>query len=282
MQNNEKYWDTMMITYVLESKLFRLIPYIHENELILHLSSMLSILSMKRDSEIPCEDKMKYAESINRHSSILMVRIDNLIEKGYFLRDEQKNIRLNEENEFIQQFIKKHEDVIRYLLHPAYQIKTEQLSEMFGNMSLNENIILHMMKEESEWNIEKIYSLQSSTYENTYYNMYVHKNGQYSCVCPSFRYRCIKDGKIMQYCKHIDSYLEGKYSKKGDLEGYEGVESNGYVSLGNQMNMEKYKKEGMDTLFLECEDLKYIHQNTKYYGWLDMKGEDEVSSLREV
>jgi hypothetical protein len=110
----------------------------------------------------------------------------------------------------------------------------------------------------------------------------LHQNGKYSCVCPSFRYRCIKDGKIIQKCKHIDSYLEGKYCKNGDLEGYERVEMNGYASLRNQMNMEKYKKEGMDTLFLECEDLKYIHQNTKYYGWIDMKEEDESSSLREV
>ncbi len=285
MTDISNFTRAFILTYLVEGKLYRSCNILPENEIIMNIASIVSILQMsKQEKNMNTEDSLEYASKVNTNIIYLMGKLDELVQNESIIMEMihgDKYYRLNEENILIQQFMEKHEKAMRYVFHPSYQIHQNIKNIENEICKVMQDLQIQPTNDKGDFYIEEVYSLQSSTDENVYYNIYLHQNKKYSCVCPSFQYRCVQNGKIIGHCKHIESYLSGEYEQQGDLEGYIGMDTS-FVSLCDERNWEKYKKESMDTLFLGCDDMKYMDKNTKYFGWIDWKYEEDESTLRVV
>ncbi len=127
--------------------------------------------------------------------------------------------------------------------------------------------------------IEMICSLQSESDPNTYYNIYNHSDGKYTCVCPDFKFNCVKNGT---YCKHILGFLNGAYDTQNpDVTGYV-VKKDGKIeniisfSDDENNNYVKYIDEVMDDLYDGSQDVDHFTKSTVYLGWCDLREDSKA------
>ncbi len=410
-----QYFSTLIVTYLVEAHSLRLQKFVNEDELILNISTMTTVLGTKENIAIPSENKLLYVEQINKSSGTVMIVLDNLVGAGYILRKnllDKNYYQVNMESDYIKKFVKAHSSALKYVSHPAYSLKRgrpndeESLANAMSALSMkdepaaaaaapapftplhsrtkafnappcrkkprsssssdgddeseeyeikkmpsklnleaesdldsdNDTVCLESSDEEEEKEecnekivakldqafasastrtmkssidpsityqvtstsctcpaftfrkseckhikhfktmnpidakkstiapILSVISLQSDSEPNTYYNVYQHNDGKYTCVCPHFKFHCVKSNT---HCKHIDGYLKGDYDTLNpDMKGYV-VEANGTARLSLEKNRELYVKNASDVMFDDSKDVDHFNDDTLYLGWCD-------------
>lgn len=307
MNNFNTYFSTLIITYLLEAYALRKISVVNEHELILNITSMVSIMGTKDNIAIPAQNKQLYAEMINKNSGTMMIVLDELVNATYIICN-KGSYMINFEHDYIKKFIASHGSALKYVSHTSYSLK-RNVSQLYNDenslcmaiekMKLsseaplttpinskiqnnnsgpelkkkkveeNTNLVEKLDKafaEVEETNkiyyvksennpkvkyivtstscscptftygkgkpckhmnnidffesvqknvdnsemIKNIYSIQSDSDVDKFYNLYLHTNEKYSCSCPSYKYQCAKTNS---HCKHIDSFLSNYYQK---------------------------------------------------------------------
>ncbi len=277
MSQFNAYFSTLIITYLLEAYALRKISVVSEDELILNITSMVSIMGTKDNIAIPAQNKQLYAEMLNKNSGTMMIVLDELVNATYIIRNKNANYMVNFEHDYIKKFIASHGTALKYVSHPSYSLK--QKFESNDEKSLCEAIEKMKLSSEKEEkdddsnveenaksknisinNIQSVYSVQSNSDLDKFYNIYLHTNDIYTCSCLSYKYG---QGKP---CKHINGFLNNYYQKydKFTLVNYLNKNDNIPIVIKNHIHL--YTKYFTQKMFNNEYDTEYFTHETKYYG----------------
>ncbi len=150
MSNFNQYFSTLTITYLLEAYALRKVSVIDENELILNITSMVSVMGTKEQIAIPSQNKHLYVEMLNKNSGIMMIVLDELVNANYIIR-KKDNINttymVNFEHDYIKKFVASHGAALKYVSHPSYSFKRKleandenSLCTAIENMKISETL----------------------------------------------------------------------------------------------------------------------------------------------
>lgn len=298
-------YETKILTYLADAHIVKSIEKVPENDIIVHLTSWNSIEEIEKkeiqdDHLIPTENRVRYVDEMNKHSSRIQMLLDHLVEVDRYIKRYHENYevyyQMNEENSFIQKFMNLHRQGLKYVSHRAFSAKRKldemTLCEGFHDIHIEPlskiniskpNIEMKIEKrvEEDPWRILSIWTLQSLTDENVYYNVYYHANHMMTCVCPYFKHQCInKNKEIVGECKHISCYSKSEYHGYVDIEGYK-IDLDGNIYLKGD-NLEKYKEEVTDVMFDGTKDIEHITSETIFCGWIDYDSDSEMSEMDSI
>ena len=126
MSTFNQYFSTLTITYLLEAFALRKVNVIDENELILNITSMVSIMGIKENIAIPSQNKHLYVEMLNKNSGTMMIVLDELVNANYIIRKKDNDnitYMVNFEHDYIKKFIASHGAALKYVSHPSYSLK---------------------------------------------------------------------------------------------------------------------------------------------------------------
>lgn len=126
MSQFNAYFSTLTITYLLEAYALRKMSVVSEDELILNITSMVSVIGTKDNIAIPSQNKQLYAEMLNKNSGTMMIVLDELVNATYIIcknNNEGKTYMVNFEHEYIKKFIASHGIALKYVSHPSYSLK---------------------------------------------------------------------------------------------------------------------------------------------------------------
>ncbi len=147
MSNFNQYFSTLTITYLLEAYALRKMSVIDENELILNITSMVSVMGTKENIAIPSQNKHLYVEMLNKNSGIMMIVLDELVNANYIIRkkdNENITYMVNFEHDYIKKFVASHGTALKYVSHPSYTLKRKfeandenSLCEAIENMKIS-------------------------------------------------------------------------------------------------------------------------------------------------
>ncbi len=125
--NFNSYFSTLIITYLIESYTLRKVYFVNENELILNITSMVSVIGTpKEDIAIPSQNKRLYVEALNKNSGIIMIVLDDLVNANYIIRSNNEDLvyyKVNFEHDYIKKFVSSHGNALKYVSHPSYILK---------------------------------------------------------------------------------------------------------------------------------------------------------------
>ncbi len=357
MSNFNQYFSTLTITYLLEAYALRKVSVINENELILNITSMVSVMGIKENIAIPSQNKHLYVEMLNKNSGIMMIVLDELVSANYIIRKKDSDnttYMVNFEHDYIKKFIASHGIALKYVSHPSYILKRplpndeNSLCEAIENMKISEtitpltpihsktksfnaepqrkkkkvvvesesdyessyenevNIVKNLNKafdvvddflkdaatlrtkgsskvdessfgevttsskvekEENEMIISNIYSLQSESDLDKFYNVCKHANGTFTCTCSLYRYG---HGKP---CKHINNFLGNIYQKYDKFTltflnffGKKHNDNTPVLLKDKDINMSTFKKYIDQKLYNNELISNYINDTTLYHG----------------
>ncbi len=150
MSNFNQYFSTLTITYLLEAYALRKVSVIDENELILNITSMVSVMGTKEQIAIPSQNKHLYVEMLNKNSGIMMIVLDELVNANYIIRKKNSTnttYMVNFEHDYIKKFVASHGAALKYVSHPAYSLKRKleandenSLCQAIENMKISETL----------------------------------------------------------------------------------------------------------------------------------------------
>jgi hypothetical protein len=122
-------------------------------------------------------------------------------------------------------------------------------------------------KEENEMNIKNIYSLQSESDLDKFYNICEDTNGTFTCTCPSYKYQY---AQTKGHCKHINNFLANyyqKYDKFTLLFGFPGKKDNDNTPVLLQgANLNTFKNHFDQKLHNNILISNYVNDTTLYHG----------------
>lgn len=136
MSQFNAYFSTLTITYLLEAYALRKINVVNEDELILNITSMVSVMGTKDNIAIPSQNKQLYAEMLNKNSGTMMIVLDELVNATYIIRFTNKanvynDYMINFEHEYIKKFIASHGVALKYVSHHSYSLK-RNISQVYN------------------------------------------------------------------------------------------------------------------------------------------------------
>ncbi len=137
-----QYFNTLIVTYLVESHVLEKKRFVSEYELIRTISSMSAIFGTKENIALPSENKMPYVEQINKNCGTLMIVIDQMLSAGYLIKEVIRNMnyyQVNLESEYIKKFIRAHGSAYKYISHPSYAISV-------GSVNQEEDLLKKMEK----------------------------------------------------------------------------------------------------------------------------------------
>lgn len=158
MSTFNQYFSTLTITYLLEAYALRKVNVIDENELILNITSMVSIMGIKENIAIPSQNKHLYVEMLNKNSGTMMIVLDELVNANYIIRKkdtDNSTYMVNFEHDYIKKFIASHGTALKYVSHPSYSLKRplpndeNSLCVAIENMKISETIYTPIAKTKS-------------------------------------------------------------------------------------------------------------------------------------
>ncbi len=399
MSNFNQYFSTLTITYLLEAYALRKVSVVDENELILNISSMVSVMGTKENIAIPSQNKHLYVEMLNKNSGIMMIVLDELVNANYIIRKKDNNnvaYMVNFEHDYIKKFVASHGTVLKYVSHPSYALKRKlesndenSLCEAIENMKLAEtnfttpihsktksvnievqikkkkivdesestdsdyednlNIVKkleeafsqeedsdndsteskeevyivksennpkvkyevtsiscscpaftygkgnpckHMnsidfdeikrnqtskkinkvneVKNSNQMMIKNIYSLQTESDLDKFYNICEDTNGTFTCTCASYKYQF---AKTKGYCKHIQGFLANHYQKYNKFTltflnffGKKDGDNTPVLLQDKDINMDTFKKHIDQKLYNDEFISNYVNDTTLYHG----------------
>ncbi len=126
MSQFNPYFSTLTITYLLEAYALRKMSVVSEDELILNITSMVSVIGTKDNIAMPAQNKQLYAEMLNKNSGTMMIVLDELVNATYIICKNDsvgKTYMVNFEHEYIKKFIASHGIALKYVSHPSYSLK---------------------------------------------------------------------------------------------------------------------------------------------------------------
>lgn len=126
MSQFNAYFSTLTITYLLEAYALRKMSVVSEDELILNITSMVSVMGTKDNIAIPSQNKQLYAEMLNKNSGTMMIVLDELVNATYIIcknNNVGKTYMVNFEHDYIKKFIASHGSALKYVSHPSYSLK---------------------------------------------------------------------------------------------------------------------------------------------------------------
>lgn len=127
MSQFNAYFSTLTITYLLEAYALRKMNVVSEDELILNITSMVSVMGTKDNIAIPAQNKQLYAEMLNKNSGTMMIVLDELVNATYIIRNKNDNVgnnyMVNFDHDYIKKFIDFHGIALKYVSHPSYSLK---------------------------------------------------------------------------------------------------------------------------------------------------------------
>lgn len=135
MSQFNAYFSTLTITYLLEAYALRKMSVVSEDELILNITSMVSVMGTKDNIAIPAQNKQLYAEMLNKNSGTMMIVLDELVNATYIIRNKNNNMGItymvNFEHDYIKKFIASHGSALKYVSHPSYSLK-RNISQVYN------------------------------------------------------------------------------------------------------------------------------------------------------
>jgi hypothetical protein len=389
MSQFNAYFSTLAITYLLEAYALRKMNVVSEDELILNITSMVSVMGTKDNIAIPAQNKQLYAEMLNKNSGTMMIVLDELVNATYIIRNKNNNVdttyMINFEHDYIKKFIASHGSALKYVSHPSYSLKRrlEQNEENSlcnaiekmkisseapvtplnsKTMSINSsperkkkkyseeedyeentNLVAKLDKElanvedesveeeifyvksesnpkvkysvtstsctcpaftygkgkpckhmdsidfdelnlnhtskkvskvknnsntiNSEMIIKNIYSVQTESHLDKFYNICEDTNGTFTCTCASYKYQY---AKTKGQCKHIHGFLANhyqKYDKFTLLFNFPGKKDNDNTPvLLIDSNLNTFKNHFDQKLYTNILISNYVNNDTKYHG----------------
>jgi hypothetical protein len=164
MSNFNQYFSTLTITYLLEAYALRKVSVIDENELILNITSMVSVMGIKENIAIPSQNKHLYVEMLNKNSGIMMIVLDELVNANYIIRKKNSTnttYMVNFEHDYIKKFVASHGAALKYVSHPSYTLKRKlepndenSLCQAIENMKISETFTTPINSKTKSVNIE--------------------------------------------------------------------------------------------------------------------------------
>ncbi len=267
MSNFNTYFSTLIITYLLEAYALRKMSVVGEDELILNITSMISVIGTKDNIAIPAQNKQFYAEMLNKNSGTMMIVLDELVNATYIIRNKDNNMvtyMVNFEHDYIKKFIDSHGIALKYVSHPSYSLKRNysqicneenSLCEAIKNMNIS--IEYKKKKEENESNIaEENTNLVENVDKEEVYYVKSERNPKVkymvtstSCTCPSFTYG---KGEACKHMINIDSLKTNLKSEKGINKENTSLFMKAIYSVQSDTDFDKFHN-------------IYIDINEKYY-----------------
>ena len=135
MSQFNAYFSTLTITYLLEAYALRKMSVVSEDELILNITSMVSVIGTKDNIAIPSQNKQLYAEMLNKNSGTMMIVLDELVNATYIICNKNDNVgktyMVNFDHDYIKKFISSHGLALKYVSHPSYSLK-RNISQVYN------------------------------------------------------------------------------------------------------------------------------------------------------